>query len=58
MRKYETAVRSAIESGEVVRYSATPVYNGNALIPHEIIISARGSNGFRLNVRIQNPAAG
>jgi hypothetical protein len=58
MRNYETAVRRAVENGEVVRYSVTPVYNGNALIPHEIVISARGSNGFRLDVRIHNPAAG
>ena len=55
MRGYENQVRSAVEQGQVVRYSATPIYNGSELAPHGITINASGSQGFTLDVTILNP---
>jgi hypothetical protein len=55
MSGFESRVRSAIEAGENVRYSSTPIYNGNNLVPRGITLSARGSRGFRLDVTILNP---
>ncbi|MBN8781339.1 DNA/RNA non-specific endonuclease [Thiobacillus sp.] len=55
MRGYENQVRSAVEQGQAVRYSATPIYNGSDLAPHGITINASGSQGFTLDVTILNP---
>jgi RHS repeat-associated protein len=55
MRGYETQVRRAVEAGETVKYSSTPIYNGNNLVPRGITLSARGSRGFSMDVTILNP---
>ena len=55
MRGYENQVRSAVEQGQVVRYSATPIYNGSELAPRGITINGTGSQGFTLDVTILNP---
>lgn len=55
MRGYENQVRSAVEQGQVVRYSATPIYNGSELAPRGIKINGSGSQGFTLDVTILNP---
>jgi len=56
MRGFETSIRAAVENGEVVEYSATPIYNGDNLVPRGITISAHGSGGFSLDVTVLNPA--
>jgi hypothetical protein len=55
MRGFETAVRNAVENGEVVYYSVTPIYDGMNLVPRGITLSATGSGSFNLNVTILNP---
>jgi hypothetical protein len=55
MRDYEAQVRAVVESGQTVRYSATPVYRGNNPAPAAITLRARGSGGYTLNVTILNP---
>ena len=54
MRDYENSIRKAVEDGEIVKYSVTPMYNGNELIPRGITLNASGSGGFSLNVTILN----
>jgi filamentous hemagglutinin len=44
-----------VKAGEVVEYSATPLYKGTNLIPRGITLQARGSGGFTLDVTILNP---
>jgi RHS repeat-associated protein len=55
MRGFENQVRRAVEAGETVRYTSTPIYNGANLAPRAITLSARGSNGFSLDITILNP---
>lgn len=38
MRGFEGQVRSAVESGEVVQYSSTPIYEGNNPIPKGVTL--------------------
>jgi hypothetical protein len=54
MRGFENQVRAAVEAGEKVRYTVTPVYRGTEAVPRAITLSARGSNGFRLDVSVLN----
>ncbi len=56
MRGFETSIRNAVENGEVINYSATPIYNGTNLVPRGITLSGSGSGGFSLDVTILNPA--
>jgi len=55
MRDFETAVRQAVEGGQVVEYTVTPIYNLTGRIPQGVTLSARGSGGFHLDVTILNP---
>ncbi|WP_416172388.1 DNA/RNA non-specific endonuclease [Allopontixanthobacter sp.] len=55
MRGFENQVRGAVEGGQTVRYSSTPIYNGSNLVPRGVTLSGRGSGGFDLNVTILNP---
>jgi filamentous hemagglutinin len=55
MRDFENSVRAAVESGETVQYSVTPIYTGPTLAPAGITMSARGSGGFTLDVTVLNP---
>ena len=48
-------VRSAVEGGQTVNYSATPIYNGANLVPRGITIMGTGSGDFNLGVTILNP---
>ena len=43
-----------MESGQTVRYQVTPIYPRVELVPRAVTLSARGSGGFRLNVRVLN----
>jgi hypothetical protein len=58
MRGFENQVRGAIENGETVQLSSTPIYNGDGLVPRGIHMEAHGSGGFCLDVCIVNPAGG
>jgi hypothetical protein len=55
MRSLEFQVRNAVEGGQIVQYSATPIYNGTSLVPRGITLSARGSGGYSLDVTVLNP---
>ncbi|MFF4601157.1 DNA/RNA non-specific endonuclease [Streptomyces sp. NPDC001339] len=46
MRHIENQVRKAVEAGETIQYSVTPVYEGSEKIPKGVTIEAHGSNGF------------
>lgn len=54
MSSVEASVRKAIESGEIVRYSVKPIYEGNNLISSGITIKATGDNGFYIYQTILN----
>jgi hypothetical protein len=56
MRGFENQVRAAVEAGERIRYTVTPIYRGTEAIPRAVTLSARGSNGFRLDVSVLNRA--
>ncbi|MFC9607398.1 RHS repeat-associated core domain-containing protein [Streptomyces niveus] len=47
MRRYETQVRKAVDKGEVIEYSATPVYKGDSVIPEGVWLEAQGTDGFQ-----------
>lgn len=53
MRDFEQAVYDAVDKGEVVNYKVTPIYDGDGL-PTSVAISARGSNGFEMDITIMN----
>ena len=55
MRGFESQVRSAVEAGEMVQYSATPIYQGSNLVPKGVTLIGNGSNGFNLGVTVLNP---
>jgi hypothetical protein len=55
MRGFENQVRNAVEGGQIVHYSAIPVYNGTNLAPRGVTLSGRGSGGFAVDVTILNP---
>jgi hypothetical protein len=54
MSGFERAARTAAERGEVVRYSAQPIYLGAEEIPRAVTLTARGNRGFRLDVTVLN----
>jgi len=54
MSGYEALVRKAVESGEIVTYSVTPIYSGSELMPIAVTLQATGSGGFSLSVSIPN----
>lgn len=54
MRDFETSVRRAVEGGQTINYSATPIYKGNNLMPSGVTLNAVGDGGFQLDVTILN----
>lgn len=46
MSSFERQVRKAVEAGETINYSATPIYKGNELLPSGVTLNAKGSGGF------------
>ena len=54
MRSIEYQIRRAVEGGQTVRYSATPIYNGSELWPRAITIRAQGDGGLDIFVSILN----
>jgi hypothetical protein len=55
MRDFENQVRAAVEDGQTVDYSATPIYDGDNPIPQGITLQGKGSGGFNLNTTVLNP---
>jgi DNA/RNA non-specific endonuclease len=61
MRDYETAVADAVEAGETIRYTVSPIYPSRTSTgpPSAIRLTATGNRGFRMDVTIANtPQAG
>jgi hypothetical protein len=57
MRDFETQVRRAVESGQVIDYKVTPIYNGSDPIPVGVTMEAKGVNpgdDFDLSVTVIN----
>jgi hypothetical protein len=55
MRGFEGQVRVAVEAGQTVKYSATPLYDGGNLIPRGVTLIGQGNDGFGLAVTVLNP---
>jgi len=54
MSGFEGQVRNAVEGGQTVIYSSTPVYQGDNLVPTGVTLNAQGSDGFSLDVTVLN----
>jgi hypothetical protein len=57
MRDFEMDVARRVRQGEVVEYSATPLYSPGTLPPSAILMTAYGSRGGPSAKVIQNPTA-
>ncbi len=53
MSDFEQAIYDAVTAGEVVSYKVTSIHDG-AGMPTALAISARGSDGFRLDITLIN----
>ncbi|EIR7571115.1 DNA/RNA non-specific endonuclease, partial [Salmonella enterica subsp. enterica serovar Agbeni] len=58
MRDFESQVRTAVEKGEIVEYTSTPIYKGDNPVPRGVTMTAKGNQGFNLDVTILNPIGG
>jgi hypothetical protein len=56
MRDFELGVARRVRAGEVVEYSATPLYRPGVLPPSHLLLTAYGSRGAPIARIIQNPA--
>jgi hypothetical protein len=56
MASFERQIARAVESGQIVKLRATPVYRGAEAIPRAITLQAEGSGGFQLEVTVLNQA--
>lgn len=56
MRDFENMVARRVRAGEVVEYSATPLYSDGILPPGGMLLTAHGSRGDPRALFIQNPA--
>lgn len=56
MREFERTVAQRVRDGEVIEYSATPLYSDGVLPPRSILLTAIGSRGAPIARLIQNPA--
>ena len=56
MQSFESAVARRLRAGEVIEYSATPLYNPGILPPSAIMLTAPGSRSIPAPRIIQNPA--
>jgi hypothetical protein len=55
MRGFENQTRAVIENGQIVNYSATPIYNGNNWVHKAITLVGNSNGGSNLRVSILNP---
>ena len=56
MRDFEDGVKRRVQGGEVVEYSAIPLYSAGALPPARILLSALGSRDVPRARIVENPA--
>jgi hypothetical protein len=56
MQGFERGVARRVRGGEVVEYSATPMYRDGVLPPSAILMTAHGSRGAPSARIINNPA--
>lgn len=56
MSDFEKRVKTRVNDGEVVEYSATPLYNKGVLPPSSILLTAHGSRGAPIARLVENPA--
>jgi hypothetical protein len=56
MQSFERGIAGRVRSGEVVEYSAMPLYNPGVLPPSSILLTALGSRGAPTARLINNPA--
>jgi hypothetical protein len=54
MRDIENQIRKAVDSGEVIQYRVTPIYDGSRLIPIAITIEATGDKGTNIGISLLN----
>ncbi|MDB4020370.1 DNA/RNA non-specific endonuclease [Planktomarina temperata] len=54
MSSFERQVQTAVRNGETVNFRAIPIYTGSNPMPTGVTLTARGSNGFDLDVSIPN----
>ena len=54
MSSFERQVQAAVRNGETVNFRAIPIYSGNNSMPTGVTLTARGSNGFDLDMSIPN----
>jgi RHS repeat-associated protein len=55
MSGYEGQIRAAVDRGETIDYSSTPIYHGDNLVPQGVTMTATGDKGFNLAVTVLNP---
>jgi hypothetical protein len=46
---------AAVEDGQTVEYSSTPISDGDNPIPQGVTLQGKGSGGFNLNTTVLNP---
>lgn len=56
MRDFENGVARRVRAGEVVEYSATPLYNSGTLPPSAVLLTTQGSRSAPSARIILNPA--
>lgn len=56
MSTFERRVKNRVKAGEVIEYSATPLYNEGVLPPASILLTATGSRGAPIARLVNNPA--
>ncbi|MBW3087113.1 hypothetical protein KEM60_03343 [Austwickia sp. TVS 96-490-7B] len=54
MRSFENLTRKALDAGQVIDYSATPIYVGTNGMPIGITLRAQGSGDLSFHVTILN----
>jgi RHS repeat-associated protein len=54
MRGFESETRRALDAGQTVDYTSTPIYRGDEPMPIGVTISAQGSGGLDISVSVLN----
>lgn len=54
MSSFERQVRKAVEGGEVVEYTAVPIYRGSDPVPIGVTLTAKGDKGFHIHSTVLN----
>jgi hypothetical protein len=54
MSAFERQIANAVEEGQVVRFTAQPIYRGAEAMPRGITLTAEGDGGFHLEVTVLN----